>query len=119
MPFDLRRKRAVAPGGELRIEGGYEGVRGDPHRRRGGIEKTVIAWVPRVNLKTPHRAGDEIQRLDRACRLGEIAPRQLTANLLDVEFGRDSRRLYVRQVILDDFNQTRQKLYSPLIHKHQ
>src|SRR5882672_9307397 len=106
MSFDLRRERAVAPSGKLRVEGRRQRVGGDSHRRRGRIEKPEIARMPGVYLKSPHRLRHEIQRLDRARRLGEIAPDQLPANLLDVEFGRDSRRLYFRQVILDDSDQT-------------
>src|SRR5215475_5700802 len=98
MSFDLRRERAVAPRGELRIEGCHQGVSGDPHRRRGRIEKPEITRMPGVYLKPPHRVGDKIQRLDSGRRLGEIAPGQFRADLLDVEFWRDSRRINFRQV---------------------
>src|SRR5262245_50528940 len=121
MSFDLRRERAVAPRGELRIEGCHQGVSGDPHRRRGRIEKPEITWMPGVHLKPPHRVSNEIERLNRAHRLGEIAPGQYPANLFDVEFWRDSRRINLRQVILDDFNQTPPQVCArPIIqHQHQ
>jgi hypothetical protein len=119
MPFDLRRERAVAPRGELRIEGRHQGVGGDPHRRRGRIEEPEITRMPGVYLKPPHRVSDEIQRLDSGRRLGEIAPGQFRADLLDVEFWRDSRRVNFRQVTLDDFDQTPPQLFARLIIQHQ
>src|SRR5215471_18066631 len=121
MSFDLRRERAVAPRGELRIEGCHQSVSGDPHRRRGRIEEPEITRMPGVYLKSPHRVGDKIQRLDGGRRLGEIAPGQYPANLLDVEFWRDSRRINFRQIILDDFNQTPPQVRArPIIqHQHQ
>src|SRR5215470_4440103 len=119
MSFDLRRERAVAPRGELRIEGCHQGVSGDPHRRRGRIEEPEITRMPGVYLKPPHRVGDEIQRLDGGRRLGEIASGQFRADLLDVELWRDPRRINFRQVTLDYFDQTPPQLCARLIIQHQ
>src|SRR5215510_4632845 len=119
MSFDLRRERAVAPRGELRIEGRHQGVSGDPRRRLGRIEEPEITRMPGVYLKPPHRVGDKIQRLDGGRRSGEIAPGQFRADPLDVEFWRDSRRINFRQVTLDDFDQTPPQLLASLIIQHQ
>src|SRR5262245_16268324 len=106
MSFDLHRERAVAPRGELRIEGCHQGVSGDPHRRRGWIEEPEITRMPGVYLKPPHRVGDTIQRLDSGRRFCEITPCQFRADPLHVACWRGSRRIHFRTVTLDDFDQT-------------
>src|SRR5262249_29421589 len=119
MSFDFHRERAVPPRGELWVEGRHQRVGGDPHRRRGRIGKPEIARVPAVSLKPPHRVGDVIQRLDRVRRPGEITHKERPANLLNIEFWKNSGRLYVRQVILDDIYQTPPQIRARLIIQHQ
>ena len=66
MLLDLGHHRAVAPGGELRVEGGHQGVGGDPHRGRCRVEQQPEVARMRVwTTAVPEALHREVERLQQ------------------------------------------------------
>ncbi len=91
MLFNLDGQWAVAPGGELGVEGRNQGVPSDAHGGRRGVEQSVIARMRGVGLKLPQTLDKKIQGLESIHRRGEIEAREQGAELHGIERRGDRR----------------------------
>ncbi len=105
MLLDLGRHRAVAPGGELRVEGGHQGVGGDPHRGRCRVEQPEVARMRGVDLPVPEALHREVERLQRRHRPLEVEHPERAPHRFDVERRRHPRLPHPVQICLDRLHQ--------------
>lgn len=70
--LDFARKRCVLPYGELWIERRDERVSRHTHGGDSRIEEAEIAWVPGMYLMAVKTADDQVERVGRCHRRGEI-----------------------------------------------